>query len=77
MDREYLVNQLMNIAKQNGVEIDAEVLGMIVNKAIFRVASKGSILQNVFYKTAILPKQTNHMLLFYKAFSLHLSLCYN
>ena len=51
MDREYLVNQLMNIAKQNGVEIDAEVLGMIVNKAIFRVASKGSILQNVGEET--------------------------
>lgn len=46
MDREYLVNQLMNIAKQNGVEIDAEVLGIIVNKAVFRIVSKGSILQN-------------------------------
>lgn len=47
MDREYLVNQLVNIAKQNSVEIDAEVLGMIVNKATFRVVSKGSILQNL------------------------------
>lgn len=46
MDREYLVNQLIKIAKENGVEIDAEVLGMIVNKSIFRVVSKGSILQN-------------------------------
>ena len=35
MDREYLVNQLMKIAKQNGVEIDAEVLGMIVNTKLF------------------------------------------
>lgn len=51
MDREYLVNQLMNIAKQNGVEIDAEILGMIVNKAIFRVVVKGSILQNAGEKT--------------------------
>ncbi len=51
MDREYLVNQLVNIAKQNSVEIDAEVLGMIVNKATFRVASKGSILQNLGEKT--------------------------
>ncbi len=51
MDREYSVNQLMNIAKQNGVEIDAEVLGMIVNKAACRVVSKGSILQNVGEKT--------------------------
>lgn len=51
MDREYLVNQLMNIAKQNGVEIDAEVLGMIVNTSVFRVVSKGSILQNVGEET--------------------------
>lgn len=51
MDREYLVNQLVNIAKQNSVEIDAEVLGMIVNKATFRVVSKGSILQNLGEKT--------------------------
>lgn len=56
MDREYLVNQLMKIAKQNGVEIDAEVLGMIVNKSVFRVIAKGSILQNqgVETKTAAL-----------------------
>ena len=51
MDREYLVNQLMKIAKQNGVEIDAEVLGMIVNKSIFRVVAKGGILQNVGEET--------------------------
>lgn len=51
MDREYLVNQLMNIAKKNSVEIDTEVLGMIVNKATFRVVSKGSILQNLGEKT--------------------------
>lgn len=46
MDREYLVNQLMKLAKQNGVDIDAEVLGIIVNKSIFRVVAKGGILQN-------------------------------
>lgn len=51
MDREYLVNQLMKITKQNGVEIDAEVLGVIVSKSIFRVVSKGSILQNVGEET--------------------------
>ena len=51
MDREYLVNQLMKIAKQNGVEIDAEVLGMIVNKSVFRVVAKGGILQNVGEET--------------------------
>ncbi len=47
MDREYLVNQLMEIAKYNGVEIDAQVLDMIVSKSIVRKVSKGSILQNV------------------------------
>ena len=46
MDREYFVNQLMKITKQNCVEIDAEVLGMIVNKSVFRVVAKGGILQN-------------------------------
>ena len=51
MDREYLVNQLMKITKQNGVEIDAEVLGVIVSKSIFRVVSQGSILQNVGEET--------------------------
>ena len=51
MDREYLVNQLMKIAKQNGVEIDAEVLGVIVSKSIFRVVSQGNILQNVGEET--------------------------
>lgn len=46
MDREYLVNQFINIVKESGVEITADILGAIVNKAVFRVASKGSILQN-------------------------------
>lgn len=47
MDREYLINQLMDIARQNDVEIEAEVLGRIVNMATFRVVSKGDILQNI------------------------------
>ena len=51
MDREDLVSQLMKIAKQNGVDIDAEVLGMIVNKSIFRVVAQGGILQNVGEET--------------------------
>ena len=51
MDKEYLINQLMNIAKQNGVEIDAEILGMIVNNSVFRVVPKGNILQSVGEKT--------------------------
>lgn len=47
MDKENLVKQLINIAKQNDVEIAADVLGVIVNEAVFRVVPKGSILQNV------------------------------
>jgi CRP-like cAMP-binding protein len=51
MDREYLVSQLMDIARKNGMEIDAEILGVIINKAVFRVVSKDSILQNVGEET--------------------------
>lgn len=51
MDKEYLINQLMNIAKQNRLEIDAEILGVIVNNSVFRVVSKGIILQNVGEET--------------------------
>ena len=51
MDREYLVKQLMDIAKQNGMEIDADILGVIINKAVFRVVAKDSILQNVGEET--------------------------
>jgi len=41
--RENLVNQLMKIEKQNGVEIAVEVLGKIVNTSAFRVVAKGGI----------------------------------
>lgn len=51
MDREYLINQFINIVNQSGVEITADILGAIVNKAVFHVASKGSILQNAGEKT--------------------------
>ena len=51
MDKEYLNNQLMNMAKQNGMEIDAEILGVIVNNSVFRVVPKGNILQSVGEKT--------------------------
>mgnify|MGYP003219167873 FL=1 len=33
------------------MDIDAEVLGMIVNKSIFRVVAQGGILQNVGEET--------------------------
>ncbi|MDE6627187.1 MAG: Crp/Fnr family transcriptional regulator [Lachnospiraceae bacterium] len=51
MDKEYLINQLMNIAKQNSMEIDAEILGVMVNNSVFRVVPKGNILQSVGEKT--------------------------
>ena len=51
MDKEYLNNQLMNMAKQNSMEIDAEILGVIVNNSVFRVVPKGNILQSVGEKT--------------------------
>lgn len=51
MEKEYLINQLMNIAKQNSMEIDAEILGVIVNNSVFRVVPKGNILQSVGEKT--------------------------
>lgn len=51
MDKEYLINQLMNIAKQNSMEIDTEILGVVVNNSVFRVVPKGNILQSVGEKT--------------------------
>lgn len=51
MDKEYLINQLMNIAKQNSMEIDADILGVIVNDSVFRVVPKGNVLQSVGEKT--------------------------
>lgn len=51
MDREYFINQLMNISKQNGFELDREIIGEVVNNSVFRIIPKGSILQNVGEKT--------------------------
>ena len=53
MDKEYLIQQLMHIAKQNGIEIDAETLGVIINNSVVRVVSKGEILQNIGEETKI------------------------
>ena len=51
MNREYFINQLMNMAKQNGFELDREIIGEVVNNSVFRIIPKGSILQNVGEKT--------------------------
>ena len=47
MNREYFINKLMNMSKQNGFELDREIIGEVVNNSVFRIISKGSILQNV------------------------------
>ena len=47
MDKADIIQQLMNMGKQNDVEIEAEILGAIVNISSFRLISGGSILQNV------------------------------
>lgn len=47
MNREYFINKLMNMAKQNGFELDREIIGEVVNNSVFRIIFKGSILKNV------------------------------
>ena len=51
MDKEYLVNQLMNKAHQYDIEIDAQTLGKIVSLSVIRVFEKGSILRHIGDKT--------------------------
>ena len=46
MDKEYLIYQLNDIAKQNNFHLSEETLGGIVNLSVFRVASRGEILRN-------------------------------
>lgn len=43
MDKEYLVNQLWNMASQYKLDISPEILGGIVNISLFRVVKKGEI----------------------------------
>lgn len=47
MDKEYLINQLMNMAKQYNFDISPEILGRIVNISVFRVAEKGELLASI------------------------------
>ena len=47
MDKEYLITNLNNLAKQNGVEISVELLGEIVSLSVFKVVNKGEIIRNV------------------------------
>lgn len=45
MDKDYLIHQLMDIAKQNNIELSGEILGKIVNMSSFRVVDKAEILR--------------------------------
>lgn len=47
MDKEYLITNLNNLARQNGVEISVELLGEIVSLSVFKVVNKGEIIRNV------------------------------
>lgn len=47
MDKEYLVNQLWNMASQYKLDISSEILGGIVNISLFRVVKKGEILEKI------------------------------
>ncbi len=47
MDKEYLVNQLWNMASQYKLDISPEILGGIENISLFRVVKKGEILGKI------------------------------
>lgn len=47
MDKDYLIHQLMDLAKQNNIELSEEILGKIVYMSIVHVVSKGEILRQV------------------------------
>lgn len=51
MDKEYLVNQLINKARQFGLDADTATLGEIVSLSVFRVAEKGDVLRHIGDKT--------------------------
>lgn len=47
MDKEYLISNLSDLARQNGVDISVEILGEIVSLSVFKVVNKGEIIRNV------------------------------
>ena len=51
MDKEYLVGLLMNMTSKYKVNIDAEMLGKIVNMSAFRIVEKGAVIQHIGDKT--------------------------
>jgi CRP-like cAMP-binding protein len=51
MEKEYIVKQLSDMAKQYDCDLDDEILGKLVNMSVFRVAAKGEILQSIGEKS--------------------------
>ena len=51
MDKEYLVGLLINMTSKYKVNIDAEMLGKIVNMSAFRIVEKGAVIQHIGDKT--------------------------
>ena len=44
MDKEYIVNQLANLARKTGLDIGEEILNEVVGFSKFKVYSKGELL---------------------------------
>ena len=47
MDKKYIVDQLMNLAREYDVKADEEMLGAVVGKATFRVVPKGEVISSI------------------------------
>lgn len=51
MDKEYLVKLLTEMSSKYNLNIDAEILGKIVNMSSFRIVEKGTVLRHIGDKT--------------------------
>ena len=47
MDKKYIVDQLMDLAREYDVKADEEMLGAVVGKATFRVVPKGEVISSI------------------------------
>ena len=53
MDKNYFVEQLKKFSETYDINVDDEILGEIVNKATFRVISKGEIISSIGDDTSV------------------------
>ena len=53
MDKNYFVEQLKKYSETYDINVDDEILGEIVNKATFRVISKGEIISSIGDDTSV------------------------